>query len=294
MKQLAIVIPYYKFDYFEECLQSLANQTNKQFTLYIGDDCSPNSPKVILNKYQNLNIVYKRFKSNLGSNYLTKQWDRCIDLVNNEPWIMMLGDDDKISDNVVEEFYNSLNEIESKKINVVRNNVIEIDGNNTILREFFYPRYEKSTDSFIKKITQNYHVTLPEYIFKKESYKKIGFKHFPFAFGSDNIAWLEFTNGNFIYTLPKGICYMRLSEHNISGNNKNIKEKVFSKYLTNKYIINNILNFFEDYQKKIIIEKGYKYLLFSDNKNIKERIYYLLIVLKYLKINEIKNIFFKL
>jgi len=35
---LAIVIPYYKRTFFEETLQSLANQTDKRFQVYVGDD----------------------------------------------------------------------------------------------------------------------------------------------------------------------------------------------------------------------------------------------------------------
>lgn len=37
---LAIIIPYYKFTFFEATLQSLANQTDQRFKVYIGDDAS--------------------------------------------------------------------------------------------------------------------------------------------------------------------------------------------------------------------------------------------------------------
>ena len=41
MAELAIVIPAYKIMYFDQALSSIANQTCKDFTLYIGDDSSP-------------------------------------------------------------------------------------------------------------------------------------------------------------------------------------------------------------------------------------------------------------
>ena len=47
---LAIVIPYYKIAFFEETLKSLANQTNKQFIVYIGDDASKDDPTFLLKK----------------------------------------------------------------------------------------------------------------------------------------------------------------------------------------------------------------------------------------------------
>lgn len=41
---LAIIIPYYKLAFFEENLQSLSNQTDQRFKVYIGDDASPETP----------------------------------------------------------------------------------------------------------------------------------------------------------------------------------------------------------------------------------------------------------
>jgi cellulose synthase/poly-beta-1,6-N-acetylglucosamine synthase-like glycosyltransferase len=64
---LAIVIPYYKIDYFEETLIALANQIDKRFKVYIGDDGSPNPPAELILKYHDcLNIHYKRFVENIG------------------------------------------------------------------------------------------------------------------------------------------------------------------------------------------------------------------------------------
>ena len=45
---LAIVIPYFKLTFFEETLQSLANQTDQRFKVYIGDDASLENPSDLL------------------------------------------------------------------------------------------------------------------------------------------------------------------------------------------------------------------------------------------------------
>ena len=45
---LAIVIPAYKRDFLAETLQSLVNQTNQHFHLYIGDDHSPYNLKEVV------------------------------------------------------------------------------------------------------------------------------------------------------------------------------------------------------------------------------------------------------
>ena len=50
-KSLAIVIPAYKIDYFKATLDSLSVQTRKDFTVYIGDDCSPSDFKQLIDDY---------------------------------------------------------------------------------------------------------------------------------------------------------------------------------------------------------------------------------------------------
>lgn len=295
MNKLAIVIPYFKIEFFDQCLRSLNDQSNKNFTVYIGDDSSDNEPSDVIKQYQNtLNIKYTRFSTNLGNQYLTRQWDRCIELTENEEWIMLLGDDDMISENLVESFYANLSYIDKNKYALLRANVTEIDDRGNTLRSFEYPRTERATDSYIKKITEDYHISLPEYIFRKSSYQKYGFQHFPFAFGSDNVAWLEFSEGKDIYTLPHAWCFMRFSNFNISGNRQNIKEKIFAMYLTKKYIVNNLVQDFNSTDRITIISKAYKDLLFYDNKKYNERILFFIKTIKFLSFKNIYKIFLKI
>ena len=92
---LAIVIPYYKHTFFEATLQSLANQTDKRFKVYIGDDASPENPSSLLEQYkESINFKYKRFNNNIGGISLVKQWERCMTMVQEEEWIIILCDDD--------------------------------------------------------------------------------------------------------------------------------------------------------------------------------------------------------
>ncbi|MFV0178223.1 glycosyltransferase family 2 protein [Empedobacter falsenii] len=108
--KLAIVIPYYKLTYFEETLQSLANQTDKKFNLYIGNDSSPEDPLNLIDLYrQKVNLIYIKFEENYGGQgKLVEQWERCIALTNEEEYIQILGDDDLVSENFVETFYEIL------------------------------------------------------------------------------------------------------------------------------------------------------------------------------------------
>ncbi len=226
---IAIVIPYYKKKYFTETLDSLAVQTNKNFHVYIGNDNSPEDPKDILGYFQNkFRYTYKLFENNLGQISLTQQWDRCLELIRDEKWVMILGDDDYISSNYIEKFYENIKEIEALNIQVVRFSTIvvnELTGENSKL--YTHPKIEKSTDFFYNKFFKSSRGSLSENIFTKESYKKHGFRNFPLAWGADTFAWLDFTEFGDIYTINNANAYFRVSPYNISrgGYKEDIKNK---------------------------------------------------------------------
>src|SRR5690606_19776588 len=109
-------------------------------------------------------IIYKKFERNLGSHSLTKQWERCINLTEGEKWIMVLCDDDYISENYIEEFYKNLKRIERLEINVVRfASRIVREENNSISDLFTHPVIEDSTDSLFRRYFKFSRSSLSEY-----------------------------------------------------------------------------------------------------------------------------------
>src|ERR1700679_2366053 len=91
---LTIVIPYYKLRFLDAALASLAAQSRQGFKVFIGDDASPEDPRDVLRKYQDvLDIRYLRFSENLGRSSLVKQWDRCVRETDSE-WVWLFSDDD--------------------------------------------------------------------------------------------------------------------------------------------------------------------------------------------------------
>src|SRR5215469_8140780 len=105
---LAIVIPAYKTRYLRDALQSIASQTNQNFRLYIGDDCSPEPIEKIVREFSDkLKIEYHRFDKNFGGVSLAKQWKRCLHL-STEPWVWCFGDDDLMEPDCVAAFLEAL------------------------------------------------------------------------------------------------------------------------------------------------------------------------------------------
>jgi len=238
---LAIVIPYYKKTFLRQTLQSLANQTDKSFHVYIGDDASPEDPIDLINAFEGqFDLTYKRFDKNLGKKSLVSQWERCIDLINNEEWLTILGDDDTYDSEVVGQFYTHLEEITKDNTTVVRFATDVIDAGDKVIGNLYkHPVKEKATDFLIRKFNGGTRSTLSEYFFKTAVVKKIKFKDFPLGWSSDVLAVVEFSVGNTIYTINEATVNFRLSDQNITGQGESIKKNEawfkFYAYLLSKY-----------------------------------------------------------
>ncbi len=264
---LAIVIPYFKLTFLEETLISLTNQTNKNFSVYIGNDASLEDPVPLIMKFNTqLRIEYKQFEQNVGGFSLTKQWERCLEMVKNEDWAMLLGDDDFLSINYIQEFYNNLPEIEALGIKVVRfSSKFIIQETGEISPPFRHPKIEKATEAFARKFIESSRGSLSEQIFKLSSYKKHSFRDFPLGWGADNFAWLDFSEFGNIYTINSAIAYIRFSNENISrrGYKMELKDQARFTYFT--IIVDKYLGKFES-KRRIPILLFYEKMIYNLNK----------------------------
>lgn len=258
---LAIVIPYFKLTFFEATLESLSNQTDKRFKVYIGNDASMENPLILLEKYRGIfDFVYHDFENNVGGISLVKHWERCINLIEEEEWLMILGDDDYLSDNVVEQFYFNFNNLKSRT-NLVRfASQMVYETENTKSKIFINPVWEKETDSYFRKYKGLSRSSLSEYIFLKKTYMSHGFMDYPLGWYSDDKAWLDFSEDKLIYSINESVVYIRISDISISGKSDNIELKYVSKIyflkdviLCNlkKFTINQRLELLLDYESKL-------------------------------------------
>lgn len=223
---LAIVIPYYKLSFFEETLKSLVVQSDQRFKVYIGDDASLENPETLLSKYSSkLNVTYRKFDANFGGKSLVKQWDRCLNLIDDEEWIMILGDDDYLSKDVVKSFHEYYDDFKTET-NVVRfasQMTFAIDNSKS--KVYTHPVWEKPIDSHMRKYDGESRSSLSEHVFKAESYKKYGFVNYPLAWHSDDKAWFDFSENKPIYSINDSLVYIRVSNVSISGVKTNITIK---------------------------------------------------------------------
>jgi len=218
MHQLAILIPAYKARFFSEALDSIANQTNKDFHLYIGDDNSPENLKTIVDEFRNrITLTYVRFNENLGGSDLVAQWERCIALINNEEWVWLFSDDDVMAPNCVEEFYKNV----SSDINpplLYHFNVDVINENGEISeKQRYFPDKLNAVDFLLGKMNAKYRSYVVEYIFNHKAYEQVGgFPKFDLAWNSDDAMWFQLAEQSLIKTIPDAKVYWRASDLNLS------------------------------------------------------------------------------
>lgn len=217
MNELAIIIPAYKIDFFEDVLISLSRQTCKDFNVYVGIDASKDDFEKVVEKYKSgLNLFCVRFEDNLGGMDLVGQWERCIGLTHGESWLWMFSDDDVLGERCVELF---LKEADNR-FDLYHFNVKRINGQNKVIcekkhflsvmsgKEMFLAKQRDKIDSFVV-----------EYIFSRKIYEaKGGFQRFPMAWGSDIATWIKFAGDKGIKTIDGDFVYWRKSSENITPN----------------------------------------------------------------------------
>lgn len=241
---LAIIIPFYKLTFFEATLQSLASQSDKRFKVYIGDDASPEDCTALLQKFEGqFDFTYHRFESNLGGRSLTQQWERCIALSGDEEWLMILGDDDVLGENVVEEFNLFIKEVKTS-VDLVRFNLKVIDKYGQIQDEFINQAAFETDEDLLESIFQmKSTITATEFVFSRKIYLANNcFVNYPLAWFSDYATWLKFSRKSGIYNLRKAEVYWRLSGENISSISVNpqiVAKKVESLFLFISFLQNN-------------------------------------------------------
>ncbi|MBA0884752.1 glycosyltransferase family 2 protein [Flavobacterium undicola] len=263
---LAIIIPYYKLAFFAQTLLSLANQKDKRFKVYIGDDASPEDCSSLLDDFEGkLDFVYHRFDNNLGGTSLTEQWERCIALSGDEEWLMILGDDDLLGENVVEEFYKKYTVFEEKS-NVVRYASVIINGSGKMISKKFENQiWENPFDSYFRKFEGLSRSSLSEHIFSRKVYLKYGFVDYPLAWFSDDNAWFDFSEQKFIFSINEANVYIRNSDINISGMVDNISQKKKATIIFYENILNSRLKFFSKERRLKMIYR-YEIELRSERK----------------------------
>lgn len=219
MNQLAVIIPAYKSQYLREALDCFVNQTNKNFNLYIGDDNSPEELEQIIAPYrQNLPVTYCRFNSNIGPKKIVDQWERCIDLIQDEEWIWLFSDDDLVDTNAVDSFWKTLSVTGGGHDIYSFNTCVINKMGETISKAPEIPDFESSEQMAFNLLMGKRANCMPDHIFSKKIFKeKNGFVKTLYGQGADWANSILFSQRKGIKIIPDALVYWRYSGENITS-----------------------------------------------------------------------------
>ena len=153
----------------------------------------------------------------MGSVSLTRQWERCIGLSTDEPYIWLFSDDDLMPPDAVERFYDFMKT--GVKADLMRYDLQIVDDNGQIKSlSKPQPEVESARDFLYRRLSGTCISTACEYIFSREIYnKKKGFVEFPLAWASDDASWANFAEEKGIYHIAGSPVSWRLGGFNISS-----------------------------------------------------------------------------
>lgn len=199
---LAIVIPAYKAKYFRLTLESLAQQTDKGFNVYVGDDASPENLQAAVEEFSGrISLNYRKFETNLGQKDLVAHWSRCLDMVHDEEYVCLFSDDDIMGKECVAQFHACL--AAHPDSDVYRFNFRIIDSSGNLKEERMpYPEHLSSGEFFRLLYSGILDARMPEFIFRTSVLKENGFVNFPRAYRSDNATVISCAFRTGIRTVP--------------------------------------------------------------------------------------------
>ena len=214
---LGIVIPAYKLRFLDRALESLANQTDQNFRVYIGNDASPEDLEGACDRWRDkLDLHYKNFTENLGKRDLVAQWNRCIALAREE-WIWLFSDDDEAEANCVSAWRSTLERNPSSKL--FHFDVVQIDSESRVTREAaVFPETLTARRFLLARFRSELSSYAPDYIFNRSALERSGgFQSFPLAWCSDDAAWATLSDLTPIQAIRGAKVRWRLSDLNISS-----------------------------------------------------------------------------
>ena len=237
LPNIDIIIPNYnKGDYLKQCIDSVLNQTYKNWNVYVVDDCSNDLSRDILKKY----IKEDKIKITLLNKNFGPSYCRNLGIENSKSeYIAFLDSDDYWPENKLE---NQINEMLDNKYDISFTDIKYFYNNNS--------KGEKKTnlptiydfDKFIHKSTMSTSsILLKRSILNNITFKEV--KHEDYLFKCDLLK-----SGNLSFKIFDTFVYYRINTNNRSSN------KILN--LLNLWKINkfyNNLNFFNNLKSVISI-----------------------------------------
>lgn len=212
--KFSIGIPAFKKTYLDECIRSILSQSYTDFELIIVDDHSPEDLQSVITKFDDKRISYFRNESNIGSENVVDNWNKCLNLSKGDFFILM-GDDDVLEYNYLETFNSLIQKYPELDVFHCRSKIIDSSGE-CIELTVSWPEFENVYDNIWHRISEKRRQYISDFVYRSDSLKmRGGFYKLPLAWGSDDIT-------SFIACGHKGIAHSNALLFNYRSNSLSI------------------------------------------------------------------------
>ena len=180
-------IPAFKSAFIKECIDSILTQTYPEFELIIINDASPDPIDEIIRSYSDGRIQYLKNEKNIGAEKVVLNWNKCLAQAKGDYFILM-GDDDKLEPNYLEEFDKLIKKYPELDIFHCRSYIINSNSEIIALTPS-WPEYENIYDNIWHRVKGYRSQYISDFVYNTEILKnKGGFYYLPLAWGSDDIS----------------------------------------------------------------------------------------------------------
>lgn len=211
----SILLPTYKLNYLQECIDSIMAQTYSNWELVIVNDASPEDIDSVIQKYTDTRIRYYRNAQNFGAKRLVEQWNHCLSLAKGE-YIICMGDDDMLAPHCLETYAQRI--ADYPEVDILHGQTDIIDQYGQLVKHTpVRPAWESAMSLLYNRTYHYFHQFIGDFCYKKEALQACGgFYYLPYAWGSDNISAVRAAEKAGIANTEEVVFYYRDNSESIT------------------------------------------------------------------------------
>ena len=184
--KFSILIPAYKSVFLYEAIQSVLDQSYRNLELIIGDDCSPEELKSIVDKFSDDRIHYFRNDKNFGAVNVVDNWNKCLSYATGD-FVICMGDDDKLTPSCLTDYVSIIQKYPGLAVYHTRTLLIDDKSNVWWIQEA-RPEFESAYSLWWHRWNVRIWQYIGDFLFeRKHLVDNMGFYKLPLAWGSDDI-----------------------------------------------------------------------------------------------------------
>jgi glycosyltransferase involved in cell wall biosynthesis len=227
----SIIIPAFKAQHLRQAVQSVLAQSCGDYELLVVDD-SPHELKTELTDFHDHRIYYHRTPHNLGGQDPSRTWSYALQFAKGE-LIILLGDDDELAPNYLEEMKRLAGQHPAASIYRARLQLTDEDGN-VVDYGWPLPKIETWDEFLYFRHRHGRLQSTSEMVVRASSLREIGgYLPMPLALGSDDLTWLTLSVNHPI--ISTNHTYARWRRHSQSISDAVWSEKKQRPYLNELY-----------------------------------------------------------